>query len=254
MGVLYRLTSLSGKAYIGISSKDLDSRWAKHVEHACGKRTAGALYAALRKYGPETFTREVLAEHDDWDTLRQMEIDAIRTHGTLAPRGYNITQGGEGTRNRLSPEARANIGRAQKARFARPEERARLLAWSTMGRQKVSDAAAVRREAKRAERAAYKASVEFKALHSASVRRSMATPATRAKVLACAAARSASPHWRARVSASKRGAKIKPCSDEHRGNIAEAQRRKWADPVAKAHRLAANATARQAKQAQKEAA
>lgn len=65
MGCLYKLTSPSGKSYIGISSKGLDARWAKHVEHALGKRTAGALYAALRKYGPGTFTREVLAESND---------------------------------------------------------------------------------------------------------------------------------------------------------------------------------------------
>src|SRR5262249_28878353 len=83
MGCLYKLTSPSGKSYIGITIKTFEERWAKHIEHAMGKRANGALYAALRKYGPDAFRHEVLAECDDWSRLCKMEIQAIKEHGTL---------------------------------------------------------------------------------------------------------------------------------------------------------------------------
>ncbi len=251
MGSLYKLTSPSGKSYIGISLKGVDARWAKHVEHAMGKRSAGALYAALRKYGPDTFTRTLLAEEDDWTTLRAMEITAIREHQTLAPIGYNITQGGEGTRTRLSAEAKANISAAQKARFRRPEERARLRAFAEIGRKVRSERYRVEREERKPEQderkrkqAEYVQSPEFKALASKAIRDGLAAPEVRAKVLACAKQRSESPHWRARISASKTGKKVAPCSEQRKQRIAEARRREWADPVIRERRLAAFAKAR----------
>lgn len=250
MGCLYKLTSPSGKSYIGISLKGLEARWAKHVEHACGKRTAGALYAALRKYGPSNFRREVLAAHEDWDTLRAMEVDAIRAHGTLAPNGYNITQGGEGTRTRLSAEARANISAAQKKRFEKPSERERLARIGVDGNKRRSAAAAVARAVRRQQRRDYVASAEFKALHSEAVKRGLASPGVRRKILDCAASRAADPSWRAKVSASKKGQKVGPCSEERKQRIAEARRREWADPVIRQKRLAGLALARAAKAAQ----
>ncbi len=244
MGCLYKLTSPSGKSYVGISLKGIAARWSKHVEHAMGKRTSGALYAALRKYGPETFTRIVLAEEDDWDTLRAMEIAAIRAHQTLAPLGYNITQGGEGTRTRLSAQARAKISAAQKARYQRPEERARLLAVGAAARERKSaKQRGIRSELKR-QRAEYTKSPEFKALHSQSVRDAMASPEVRAKVLACAQSKANSPEWSAKISAAKKGRTIAPCSDDRKQQHAEARRREWADPAMREKRLAAFAKAR----------
>jgi hypothetical protein len=248
MGVLYKLTSPSNKSYIGISSKSLDARWAKHVEHALGKRTAGALYAALRKHRPETFKREVLAEEADWDTLRAMEIDAIRSHSTLAPNGYNITQGGEGTRTRLSAQAKANISAAQKKRYQRPGEKERLFQAGAAARERRHQKAVADREARRQARRAYVVSAEFKALHSEATKRGMATPEMKASMTAFARARAADPEWRAKISASRKGQKLAPCSEEHKRRIAEARRREWADPVMRAKRLAAFAAAKAAKE------
>lgn len=253
MGCLYKLTSPSGKSYIGISSKTMDARWAKHVEHACGKRDAGALYAALRKYGPDSFARAVIAESEDWDTLRRLEIEAIKSHGTLAPDGYNITQGGEGTRNRLSAEARANISRAQKLRYQRPSERERLLVIGQMARAKTSAAAVIRRAKKRAARQEYVASPEFKAMRSKRIKDSMASPESKERMRAAAKSRAADPVWKARMIASKTGVKLPPCSDQRKRLIAEARRREWADPVIREKRLAAFANARAAKKSEAQA-
>lgn len=244
MGVLYKLTSPSGKSYIGISSKDLDARWRKHVEHALGKRDAGALYAALRKYGPDTFTREVLVEEEDWELLCNLERDAIKAHGTLSPGGYNMTIGGEGTVGvPLSDEARAAISVAQRARFARPEEKAKLLKniakMHAMLRAKRSSLPPnyvppwIQR---RRDRVRIGAGTEE---HSRRTKAGMARPEVRAKVTARAAERAASPAWRKRISESKRGRTVAPCSELRKQKISEARRREWADPVIRARRRAA---------------
>lgn len=268
MGVLYKLTSPSGKAYIGISSKGLDARWAKHVEHAMGKRSAGALYAALRKYGVDNFHREVLAEEADWGKLCEMEKRAIQEHGTFSPGGYNMTVGGEGVLGPLSDKARANISIAQRKRFERPEERKRLKEASKLSLPKLI----ARRNgsvvpcghcAKEIYRAAWQLIRSERFFCSRSCRhayvamhgqprkpgappRPSITEETRAKHRAAARARASDPEWRAKISRSKTGRKVGPQSAEHRKAISDARKREWADPVIRAKRLAAFARARAA--------
>lgn len=243
MGCLYKLTSPNGKAYIGISSKGVADRWAKHIEHAHGRRS-GALYAAIRKYGASAFSVSVLATCDVWSELCQLEVAAITEHGTMVPRGYNLTVGGEGVLGPRTDEARRNISIAQKKRFQRPEERERMKAYSRMA------AASPKR------RAAYDAKRKPK-MHkvlltpeerSARIRAGMATPAGKAAMSMGARARAASPEWRAKISSSKRGVKIGPCSPERKRKISEARKREWADPVIRERRLVALARARAAKE------
>jgi group I intron endonuclease len=229
MGCLYKLTSPSGKSYIGISNKTLEARWAKHVEHACGKRNAGALYAALRKYGIESFTRVVLAEADDWGALCAMEIEAIKSHGTLAPGGYNLTVGGEGFVGlRISDKTRAAMSAAQKRRFQDPAQR-------RLNGQQIAAARASRpkRPPWRKPRRGPMDKVE----HSRRTLAAMARPDVKAKILAKAQARAADPSWRAKISAAKKGVSTKPCSEQRRRLISEARKREWADPVIRARRL-----------------
>lgn len=124
MGCLYKLTSPSGKSYIGISSKTLDFRWRQHKYNANKGRASerdedcAALYSAMRKYPVEQFGVEVLMESDDWEILKREEIKAIAHHGTFSPGGYNLTRGGDGvvgskpteaTRRRMSVSAKRNM-------------------------------------------------------------------------------------------------------------------------------------------------
>lgn len=268
MGVLYKLTAPNGKAYIGISSKGLDARWTKHVEHAMGKRSAGALYAALRKYGVDNFHREVLAEEADWATLCEMEKRAIQEHGSLSPGGYNMTLGGEGTLGPISEKARANVAAAQKKRFERPEERRRLKEASMRALPKLiarRNGAVV--SCGHCAREIYRAAWQLKqserffcshlcrhayvAMHGQPRRpdappRPPITEETRAKHRAAARARADDPEWRQKISKAKTGKTLGPQSEEHRQRISEARKREWADPIIRAKRLAALARARAA--------
>jgi hypothetical protein len=226
----------------------LDARWAKHVEHALGKRTNGVLYAALRKYGPETFHREVIAECDDWDRLCQMEQESIQSQRTQSPYGYNVTPGGEGVLGPRNEQAKAAISKAQQQRYSDPDQKARLREYGLRGNAIRAKAAQINQEQKALEHRAYLATGEPQRKHAASVRSALARPEVRAKILACAQERAASPDWRSKISASKTGQRLGPCSESRKQKIAEARRREWADPVIRAVRLAGLAKARAAKE------
>src|SRR5882672_9026408 len=228
MGCLYKLQSPSGKCYIGITAKTLDKRWAKHVEHALGKRDSGALYAALRKYGPDSFFRGVLVESDDWEKLCQLEKDAILIHESFSPGGYNLTTGGEGTVGPRSEKARLAVSIAQKKRFSRPEEIAKLV--------KIGLAASAKRWAGHVPAPPKKRSRVSREEHSRRTREGMHRPEVAAK---CAAyhAIPKSAHTRAKISASKTGMKLPPCSEQRKRLISEARKREWQDPVIRERRL-----------------
>ncbi len=90
MGYIYCLTSPSGKKYIGQTRRSVEKRV---LEHAALSGTCVILEHAIRKYGIESFTVEVLAETDD-NELNTYEIKFIEQYNTIEPNGYNIRAGG----------------------------------------------------------------------------------------------------------------------------------------------------------------
>jgi group I intron endonuclease len=91
--LIYKITNLiSGKEYIGqaISHTHMSRRWHYH-------RQFGLLGKAIRKYGLENFTFEVLLDNvKDHGTLDLLEKRLIRVRNTTIPDGYNVTFGGWG--------------------------------------------------------------------------------------------------------------------------------------------------------------
>jgi group I intron endonuclease len=146
MGELYRITSPSGKDYIGITSRTAEERFKDHVANAGRKSPDGLLIRAIRKYGADRMVVETLAVSDDWDALCAMEQEAIAIFGTRAPRGMNATDGGDGVLGYDPPaEVRSKVGAASrrvwqdkgyrekqsddfKRRWADPEFRAMMVA------------------------------------------------------------------------------------------------------------------------------
>lgn len=118
MGILYKLTFANGKCYIGITTETLKRRVQRHVYYArIGRQYA--LSAAIRKYGEDGFSSEVLGTFDSWDEATKREVEAISQHGSMCPYGYNMTGGGEGTLGvKKSIEARRRIGEASSQRNA----------------------------------------------------------------------------------------------------------------------------------------
>lgn len=89
MGIIYCLTSPSGKMYIGQTRRSIEKRFEEH----CRSDNSLFLYNAIQKYGPEKFKKEILLHCDD-TVLDVCEIKFIKEFNTLYPNGYNIRTGG----------------------------------------------------------------------------------------------------------------------------------------------------------------
>jgi hypothetical protein len=245
------LTSPSGKSYIGITVKTVEKRFAKHVEHALGKRDNGVLYSAVRKYKPENFLVKTLVIANDWDYLCDLERKAIVAFKTRHPLGYNMTDGGEGVVGPKDEKTRAAIGIAQKKRFERPEERERLKKWAALGKEVLKKKYEANRidgrapwEHKAREKRSRVGSPEHRAKISAATKATMATPDVAAAMKRFAAERAANPEWRKKIGDSKRGKLYGKRSEEFVEKQVAGIKAAWADPVKKAQRLLRLAEAR----------
>lgn len=97
MGVIYKLTSPSGKSYIGQTVFTFPHRWDQHQRAARDHLNCSRLLErAIRKYGAENFKTEVLVECDN-DMLNEFEKRFIGTYLSNDRKfGYNLTSGGDG--------------------------------------------------------------------------------------------------------------------------------------------------------------
>ena len=98
MGI-YKIENLiNGKVYIG-QSRDIKIRWRAHKDFAFkqykndGQRYYLHLYNAIRKYGLENFSFEVI-EETSADKLNEREIYWIKYYNSYE-NGYNNTRGGD---------------------------------------------------------------------------------------------------------------------------------------------------------------
>lgn len=117
MGCVYLITSPSGKQYVGMTTRTVAERWAEHSEEArCGSDRF--LHRAMRKYGVKAFNLDVLHQNEVEQVLHQLEMEEIFRRKTLAPSGYNMTEGGEGGRH--CQAVRARMSRNQRTLRADP--------------------------------------------------------------------------------------------------------------------------------------
>lgn len=97
--LIYKITNLlNGKSYIGQTIKDPEERWAEHKRHAFGSHLNDqnkTLYKAIRKYGIENFSFEVLQDNiPNFQKLDEAEIYWINYYNSFV-KGYNETFGGQ---------------------------------------------------------------------------------------------------------------------------------------------------------------
>jgi len=92
MGIIYKITSPSGKSYIGQTRRRLQERLWRHRDMKWGN--CKLLKRAINKYGWERMQVQVLWTGPN-ELLDAKEIELIALHGTLAPHGYNSLPGGD---------------------------------------------------------------------------------------------------------------------------------------------------------------
>lgn len=97
---IYKITNkINGKVYIGFSN-DIQVRWNQHKyssTHAEGTKQDTVLYRAMRKYGIENFSFEVIETFPTYNRqqLSSREIYWIKYYNSYKD-GYNSTVGGDG--------------------------------------------------------------------------------------------------------------------------------------------------------------
>lgn len=95
MPVVYKYTNkINNKSYVGFA-KNLDARHSWHKRSA-NKGVVSKFYNAIRKYGLDNFTLEILEESVDRDFLLNQREGFWIAHFDTLKNGYNMTRGGEG--------------------------------------------------------------------------------------------------------------------------------------------------------------
>lgn len=136
---IYKLTSPSGKIYIG-QSIDLDKRLKRYKRLDC--KDQPKLYNAISKYGFDSFKIEILYETTNEFKyinlmLDAMEIKWIKYFNSIN-NGYNITKGGGGCKGyKHTDESKLKISIANKIKIV-SEETKRKMSESSKGKKSIN--------------------------------------------------------------------------------------------------------------------
>ena len=99
-GIIYKITSPSGKVYVGQTMRSFEKRMQEHKrESSC----CTLIKRAIDKYGDE-MNYELIEENVPQEQLDEREIYWINHFNSLAPDGYNCTTGGQFTKGGYSQE------------------------------------------------------------------------------------------------------------------------------------------------------
>ncbi len=102
-GIYKIVNKINGKIYVG-QAGNIKERWKGHEYKAFNKKEKGyssAIHAAFRKYGIQNFSFEVIEECLP-EELDIREAYWIKELDTKAPRGYNLTAGGQHIKKKFS--------------------------------------------------------------------------------------------------------------------------------------------------------
>lgn len=93
--IVYKFTSPSGRSYIGITSKGIEHRLNKHLIDAKLNSYNSVFHKAIKKYGIDAFTLDIIVENVPHYFISAFEKYWINYYDTYN-NGYNSTLGGEG--------------------------------------------------------------------------------------------------------------------------------------------------------------
>ena len=92
MGYVYKITNTrNNKSYIGISIHEPTNGRIRHHLSGYGNQ---CIANAVKKYGKDAFTYEVLEANVFDEFLPDLEVAYIAEFNTFVPNGYNLTRGG----------------------------------------------------------------------------------------------------------------------------------------------------------------
>lgn len=122
--IIYKVTNnINGKIYVGLTKQSLKLRWQQHVRSSITRPDATYFYRAIKKYGKENFSIEVIDEAETMHELSEKEIHWIEKLNCCDRTiGYNCNSGGI-DRYEVSKETRDRISKALKGRTISEEHK-----------------------------------------------------------------------------------------------------------------------------------
>lgn len=112
MWVIYKHQH-GNKVYIGLTSQDIEKRW----RNGEGYKNCPYFYNAIKKYGWDSFTHEIIQTTDTLEKARILEIMWIAFYKKRCG-VYNITNGGEGSNGvPMSEETKKKISESNKGKI-----------------------------------------------------------------------------------------------------------------------------------------
>lgn len=127
-GCIYCIENkINRKKYIGQTSKTYPSERLGMHRFNARNNVNSYLYNAMRKYGEDNFEFKILIHNIPIEKLNFYEILWIKKLQTKAPNGYNMTDGGEGTRgfvpwNKGIPRSKETIEKLKKSYMIKKEK------------------------------------------------------------------------------------------------------------------------------------
>jgi group I intron endonuclease len=114
---IYKFTHIeSGRSYIGQTIQDPNQRRLEHIADSRHTTRGYHFHSALRKYGIDSFSFEVIAEASTLEELNSLEEKYVEQYDSIV-NGFNIRQAGG---NKLhSEESKKRMSEAQKAAHAK---------------------------------------------------------------------------------------------------------------------------------------
>ena len=119
-GIIYKITNkLNGMTYVGQTTRSLEVRFKEHT------KADSLIGDAIRKYGEENFSREIIEECKSSKQLYKREMFWIAYFNCKAPNGYNQTDGGESGWTH-TPETRAKMSESHTGTHLTAESRSKI--------------------------------------------------------------------------------------------------------------------------------
>lgn len=122
---VYKHTSPSGKVYIGLTCQKPERRWQNGDGYrpADGKNTP--FYLAIKKYGWENISHEIVADGLTKEEACNLEMDLINLYQSQSKEhGYNVLQGGDIPLANCPEEVKSKMKQSSFQKWSREEYRA----------------------------------------------------------------------------------------------------------------------------------
>jgi group I intron endonuclease len=131
---VYCATFPNGKKYIGITTATLELRKSEHYSRAkIGPRYA--VHNALNIYGDNVHW-ETLHMCSSYEEAKELEIKLIKELKSMYPNGYNLTAGGDGTKNiKMTEQHKKNLSISHQG-YVMPESQKQAISLANKGKKK----------------------------------------------------------------------------------------------------------------------